>query len=109
VFVVLASDKEGAILCRAQIDSWKDKKFDNSFGATFATANEQAAKLQLGAHRMIVSMYDNVMLLHCPLGVVLLTFIASPDVNVQKLVQVSNDLKQRMQPIREQISHREND
>jgi len=63
VYGVMASDKDGLILCKV-VSEVKQKNFDNNLSPTFFSATEQASKLQMGSNRCTVTVYNNLLVLH---------------------------------------------
>ena len=63
---VLASDKDGVVLCKALDSALAERKLDTLSGALSAmcAATEQASKLQIGAANCVVAQYDNLTAVH---------------------------------------------
>jgi len=126
VLAVLASDKEGLILCKAVSDTFKEKGLDTTLSSTLFSSTEQASKLQMGTSRCTVTVYNNVLVLHSilsspsasvgagsgagqrsggqtgpPAAGMLLSIVCSMDANIGDVINVISDLKLKVDPLRE--------
>ena len=75
----------------------------------FATAAEQAGKLGIGNNQYVLTKYTNHTVLQLNLLPVVVTLVASPDVNVGLLVNAIPELRVKLDATRQTVSALVND
>ena len=74
--------------------STKDSLFNNSLCSTFASENDEAKRLNIGANKTIISFFDKHIILQSASQKFLTTFIAKNGTNIQLLLDLAPQVAQ---------------
>jgi len=106
---VLVTDKEGIEIAQALDNSLSVSPLSSALPYLYAVAAEQAGKLGIGHNQYILTTYANHTVLQINLLPVVVTIVASPDVNVGLLVNAIPELRVKLEATRQTVAALVND
>jgi len=98
LYGVFVSDTDGVLIAKGCGEQFKDRPFDVSFAAAFASHQLQASKLQLGANKSIITIYENLQIYERYLDGIIVTFVVGNDGNVGLLDICIPEMQARLRP-----------
>lgn len=98
-----------SVLCTAVDESLSLPPLSSALPSLFATAAEQAGKLGIGRNQYILTTHSNHTLLQVNLLPVVVTLVASPQVNVGLLINAIPELKAKLEGTRQTVAAMVND